>query len=78
MTKKELLLNDGYWTALIECELYYKNYKGKNRREKLIKSILRFKNELIEHLNTKNGFYSSDFLNPDFVKIIEDIEKKLK
>ena len=54
MTKKELFLNDGYWAALIESELYYKNYKGKNRREKLINSILKLKNELIKSLNNEN------------------------
>jgi hypothetical protein len=48
MTRKELLLNDGYWEAAIDCLLYYKNFRGKNRRKKLIKAVLDMKNELIE------------------------------
>jgi hypothetical protein len=54
MTRKELLMSDGFWQAQIECSLYYKNYKGKGRRKMLISSIIILKNELIEILNTKN------------------------
>jgi len=54
MTKKELLKNDGYWEALIGIGLYYKNYKGKHRRKKLIKGILKLKNELIDILEKDN------------------------
>lgn len=53
MTNKELLMNDGYWEAKIEVLLYYKNYKGKNRRKKLINTILEMKNELLDTIKNK-------------------------
>ena len=48
MTRKDLLINDGYWKAAIEIKLYYKNFKGKKRRKELIDFILKMKNELIK------------------------------
>jgi len=51
MDRKSLIQNDGYWQASIENALYHKNYKGKNRRGKLIKQILDMKSELIQSLN---------------------------
>lgn len=56
MTRLDLIKEDGYWEAEIECCLYHKNYRGKNRRRGLIKDILELKNELIQLLeNERKG-----------------------
>jgi len=47
MDRKELIESDAYWTAKIDIALYHKNYKGQQRRAKLIKEILKLKKELI-------------------------------
>ena len=53
-------MSDEYWEVDIECELYYKNFKGKNRRRKLIKSVLDMKNELIKLLETESHNKDTD------------------
>ena len=54
MNRLKLLKSDGYWEEAINNKLYHKNYKGKNRRKKLIQEIIDIKNELINNLMCEN------------------------
>lgn len=61
MDRKELLMNDGYWEASIECVFWrHRHTKILRRlfRKALTKEVLKLKNELIKELT--NGQEGED------------------
>ena len=49
MNRLELLKNDGWWIGLIECTFWnYRNGRRSRLQKRLIKEILKYKNELVE------------------------------